>query len=176
MNYSLLDLLRAGGYILYTRHGEATIGEDQPYIDFMNCLTQRNLSETGYRQAVYYGNILHNLRIPISIPVEASPFCRAIETAQLAFGRSNVQINPFWYQIYRLSGDISATEQRRILDSFQSRLAVIPPQGFNKVIIAHSFPEGVGLGKIPDMGIVIIKPKGRKKVMKLLLDYLTQIY
>ncbi|HYE11014.1 MAG TPA: histidine phosphatase family protein, partial [Patescibacteria group bacterium] len=34
MKRLLLDLLRGGGYILYARHGEATVGEDQPYMNF----------------------------------------------------------------------------------------------------------------------------------------------
>jgi phosphohistidine phosphatase SixA len=78
---ALLDLLGVGGYILYARHGEANVGEDQPNLNFLNCYTQRNLSEMGRWQAVYYGQILRNLQIPVSYPVQSSPFCRAIETA-----------------------------------------------------------------------------------------------
>jgi hypothetical protein len=158
---SLLNLLRQGGYILYVRHGEATVGEDQPNLNFQNCFTQRNLSETGRRQAVYYGEILKNFRIPISYPIITSPFCRNIETAQLAFGWPNVQIDPFWFQIYRLSSNLSSVEQKRILDSLQSRLEIMPPQGSNRVIIAHGFPQGIGLGQIANMGTVIVKPKGQ---------------
>ncbi|WHH60005.1 histidine phosphatase family protein [Petroclostridium sp. X23] len=161
MNRSLLDLLRSGGYILYVRHGEATVGEDQPNLNFLYCFTQRNLSELGRRQAIYYGQLLRNLRIPINYLVRTSPFCRTIETAQLAFGTANVQIDPFWFQVYRLSGNLSAAEQRRILDFLQSRLEVVPPQGSNMVIIAHSFPSGVGLGQISDMGTVIVRPRGQ---------------
>ncbi len=87
MNRSLLDLLRRGGYILYVRHGEATVGEDQPNINFLYCFTQRNLSETGRRQAIYYGQIIRNLQIPINYPVLTSPLCRTIETAQLVLER-----------------------------------------------------------------------------------------
>jgi len=79
----------------------------------------------------------------------------------LAFGTANVQIDPFWFQIYRLSGDLFTAEQRRILDSLQTRLEIIPPQGSNMVIVAHSFPKGIGLGQIPDMGTVIVKPLGQ---------------
>lgn len=158
---SLLDLLRGGGYILYARHGEATVGEDQPNLNFRYCSTQRNLSELGRRQGIYYGKILHTLGIPISYPIQVSPFCRTIETAQLSFNSSNIQVDPFWIQIYRLSGNLSPEEQRRILDSLQTRLEIKPQQGSNKVIIAHSFPQGIGLGEIPNMGTVIIKPLGQ---------------
>lgn len=160
---SLLDLLSHGGYILYTRHGEATVGEDLPNLNFQYCFTQRNLSEVGRRQAIYYGEILRSLRIPISYPILTSPFCRTIETAQLAFRRSNVQIDPFWVEVYKLSENLSASEQKRILDSLQSELEIKPPQGSNKVIIAHSFPKGIGLGQIPNMGTVIVKPLGPGK-------------
>ena len=160
MNRSLLNSLRKGGFIFYARHGEATVGSDLPYLNFQNCLTQRNLSEKGRRQAIYYGEMLHYLQIPIKYPVSASPFCRAIETAQLAFGSGNVQVNPFWVEIYRLNGNLPIIDRQRILNNLQSVLETIPEQGKNKVIIAHSFPEGGGLGQLPDMETVIIKPRG----------------
>lgn len=90
----------------------------------------------------------------------ASPFCRTIETAQLAFGSGNVQVNPFRFEIYKLSGNLPSSDRQRILNNFNSVLETIPVDGKNKVIVAHSFPEGVGLGEIPYMGTVIIKPKG----------------
>lgn len=160
MYSSLLDLLRNGGYILYVRHGEATVGEDQPDLSFQYCYTQRNLSIMGKRQAIYYGEVLRNLQIPVSYPILTSPFCRAVITAQLAFGRSIIQIDPFWVEVYNLSRNMSASEKERILDALRLKLEIIPPRGTNRVIIAHSFPMGVGLGQIPDMGTVIVKPLG----------------
>lgn len=161
LNGPLLNSLRKGGFIFYARHGEATVGEDLPNFNFQNCLTQRNLSEYGRRQAIYYGEILRYLQIPIQFLVSASPFCRTIETAQLAFGNGNVQVNPFWYEIYRLSENVTSNDRQIILNNFKSVLEATPVvEGKNKVIIAHGFPEGVGLGEIPYMGTVIIKPKG----------------
>ena len=160
MDDSLLNSLRKGGFILYARHGEATVGEDLPYFNFQDCLTQRNLSEYGRRQATYYGEMLRYLQIPTQSPVSTSPFCRTIETAQLAFGVGNVQVNPFWFEIYRLSGDLPSSDRQIILNSFKSVLETMPVDGNNKVIVAHSFPKGEGLGDIPFMGTVILKPKG----------------
>lgn len=161
MDCSILNLLQAGGYLLYVRHGEATVGEDQLNLSFQNCYTQRNLSELGRRQAIYYGQVLRDFFVPIEYPVLASPFCRAIETAYLGFGRSNVLVDPFWTWVYRLSDQRTYAERRNILDAIQSRFEVILPQAGNRVIVAHSFPEGIGLGQIPDMGTVIIKPRGK---------------
>lgn len=163
MNSSLFNLLRSGGYVLYAKHGEATVGEDQPNLNFNYCNTQRNLSEVGRSQAIYYGRVLRMIGIPVSYPILTSPLCRAIETGQLAFGRANIQVAPFLFQIYRLSGNLASIEQKRILDFLQSQLEIAIPQGSNRVIIAHSFPQGIGLGQIPDMGTVVIKPLGRDK-------------
>ncbi|MEK4760053.1 histidine phosphatase family protein [Viridibacillus sp. FSL E2-0187] len=160
MNRSLLDSLRKGGFIFYARHGEATVGRDLPNINFQNCSTQRNLSEMGRRQAIYYGEILRCLRIPIKYPVAASPFCRTIETAQIAFGSGNVQVDPFWVEIYRLSENLPSTDRQRILNYLQLVLESKPEEGRNNIIIAHSFPEGISLGQIPNLGTVIVKPRG----------------
>lgn len=35
-----------------------------------------------------------------------------------------------------------------------------PPSGTNKVIVDHSFPQGVGLDEIPNLGTVVVKPRG----------------
>lgn len=163
---SLLDSLKDGGFIFYVRHGEATVGEDQPNLNFQNCLTQRNLSEMGRKQATYYGEILRYLSIPISYPIITSPFCRTIETAQMAFGSGNVKVDPFWNEIYKLSGNLVSEERKRTLDNLQSVLEIQPEEGMNKVIMAHGFPKGIGLGQISNMGTIIVKPLGKGKGFK----------
>lgn len=163
MTEVITDRLRRGGYILYVKHGEANVGEDQLNLKFNYCCTQRNLSEIGRRQAICYGQVIRNLRIPICDLIVTSPLCRTIETALLAFEATGIFVDPFLYHIARLSGNIPEEEQQSILDSLQLRLEIMPPQGCNQVMIAHSFPEGIGLGEIPDMGTVVIKPDGITK-------------
>ena len=179
INHALLNSLRKGGYILYAKHGEALVGEDQPNLNLQYCSTQRNLSEVGRKQAATYGEALRSLQIPIKYPVISSPFCRTRETAELAFGAENAQVDPFWVEIYKLSGKLSSTEQNRILDSLNSFLEIQPPPRSNKVIIAHSFPKGLGLGQIPNMGSVVVKPcgqgKGYEVISQLSLSELTSL-
>jgi hypothetical protein len=62
---------------------------------------------------------------------------------------------------------LSSVEQKKILDFLRSQLEIKPLQGSNKVIISHSFPKEIGLGQIPDMGTVVIKPLGRDKGYKI---------
>lgn len=160
LDKSILDLLKKGGFILYARHGQATVGVDQPNLNFQDCVTQRNLSEFGRREAIYFGQLLRYFQVPIHSPIVASPFCRTIETAQLAFPYAYIRIDPIGYEIYKLGGHISSIEKTNILSNLQSVLERKPPQGLNQVIIAHSFPEDVGLGNIANMGMVIVEPKG----------------
>ena len=160
INSATLNSLRQGGYILYVRHGEANRGEDQPQIIYGNCATQKNLSEEGRKQSTLYGEAIRRLIIPVHYPVTASPFCRTRETAELAFGQQNVQIDPFWFKVYQLSGNVTPTEQVNTLTELTSELEKIPVSGTNTVIIAHSFPKGVGLGEIPYLGTVVVRPKG----------------
>lgn len=161
VNPTLMNSLRQGGYILYVRHGEATAGEDQPNLIFSDCATQRNLSAQGKQQATLYGQKVRALQIPFETPVVASPFCRTRETAELAFGAGNVQVDPFWTKVYNLGGQVTAEERDSTLAFLTSILEKNPPEGKNKVIIAHNFPPGIGLGEIPYLGTVIIKPKGQ---------------
>lgn len=155
-----MDLLslRTGGYTIFARHGEATVGQDQPNLRFDDCSTQRNLSDYGRRQSIFYGQMLRYVQIPVVYPVEASPLCRAIQTAQLAFG--DIFIKPLWFDAYLLSTDLSFHQQQSILASIDAELEIKPEQGYNRMIVAHSFPKGIGLGSIPDMGTVIIRPRG----------------
>ncbi|UCZ54674.1 histidine phosphatase family protein [Bacillus shivajii] len=155
------DGLQEGGYVLYARHAEATVGQDQQQMVFQDCETQRNLSDEGRRQAETYGETLRALDIPINYPVITSPFCRNIDTASLAFGDENYEVNPFLFDLYLLSYNPSPQEQQRILNTFRSMLETPPPEGTNTLIIGHSFPPGVAFGPIPDMGTVMVKPHGQ---------------
>ncbi|NIK71389.1 histidine phosphatase family protein [Paenibacillus sp. BK720] len=158
---ALLKSLQQGGYILYVRHGDATVGTDSPSVNLDDCSTQRNLSEAGRSQAISYGNALRQWHIPVQMPIAASPFCRTKETAELAFGAGNVRTDSFWVQIYRLSGSAPPAQQEAVLQALSSQLEIPPAPGTNKVIVAHSFPPGIGLGEIKSLGTVVIKPKGQ---------------
>jgi len=160
---SLINELRQGGYILYVRHGEANVGEDQPGFSLMDCSTQRNLSVIGKEQAKKYGEALRKLNIPVTLPVESGPLCRTVQTAEAAFGTQNVTIKEFWLRIYELSKNIGAEDSKQIVKDFTNEVEHVPPNNSNRVIIAHSFLSGIGLGDIPNMGTVVIKPLGNNR-------------
>ncbi|MFC5528191.1 histidine phosphatase family protein [Cohnella yongneupensis] len=160
-NPSLLNSLRQGGYILYVKHGEATVGADQPNLVLGDCATQRNLSEEGKELSLLFGKSLRSLRIPVQTPVQASPLCRSRESAALAFGADNVQADPAWFDVYRLSSDITPDEKERILVGLKAMLEKVPSPRLNQVVVAHGFPQGLALGEMSDLDTVIVRPKGQ---------------
>ncbi|WP_231710792.1 histidine phosphatase family protein [Gracilibacillus suaedae] len=86
----------------------------------------------------------------------------------IAFGNTSYQVDPFWVEVYHLSADLSIEQTESIIKYFYSLLEIKPPAGQNKVIIAHSFPNHIGLGPIPNMGIVMIEPLGQGKGFNLI--------
>ena len=82
------DALRRGGYVLYFRHAATDMSKnDAGMTSFDDCPTQRNLVDRGRDDARAIGAAIRALGIPIG-KVRASPFCRTVETAELAFGRA----------------------------------------------------------------------------------------
>lgn len=62
---------------------------DPPGMRLEECGTQRNLSEEGRDHARRIGAVFANRKIPVE-RVLSSPWCRCLETARLAFGRTDV--------------------------------------------------------------------------------------
>lgn len=176
---SVIDALRQGGYTLYVRHGEANVGTDEMPLHLTDCSAQRNLSDKGKRDAERYGEAIRKLNIPVQLPVQASPFCRTVQTAQIAFGEQNVTANNFWLKIYNLSSGMNSGDINDTLESFKGEVEQVPTQGKNRVIIAHAFPQGIGLGDIPYLGTVILKPlgngEGYETIGRLTLEELMQL-
>jgi broad specificity phosphatase PhoE len=77
---------------------------DPPGFDLKDCSTQRNLSGAGRAQARNLGRWFQSKAI-VPAMVRTSPWCRARETAELAFGRSED-----WQPLSNLFGDRSARE------------------------------------------------------------------
>jgi len=84
---ALVSALRAGGFVLYFRHTSTDFGQnDDGMTTFEDCTKQRNLTDKGRNEARAIGAAIRELRLPLD-SVLASPFCRTVETAMLAFGK-----------------------------------------------------------------------------------------
>jgi len=73
--------------VLYFRHAATDSGGVDSIESLGNCAAQRNLSEQGRTDSRAIGRGFGQSEIPVG-RVLASPFCRTLDTARLAFGRA----------------------------------------------------------------------------------------
>ncbi|MBD0416404.1 histidine phosphatase family protein [Oryzicola mucosus] len=83
-------LLRNGGHVVLLRHAMTTGTVEPPRFDLEKCNTQLNLSDRGRQQARKIGALFAARAAPTE-DVLSSRYCRALETARLAFGDRNVE-------------------------------------------------------------------------------------
>jgi len=127
-----VDLLRGGGYILYFRHAATDLSQnDAKMTSFEDCPTQRNLTDQGRADAQRIGEAIRALGIPIG-KVRASPFCRTVETAKLAFGRAE--------PTSAVRGGPARPEDPARYAALRRLLGQPPTTGTNDVIVSHGNP------------------------------------
>lgn len=83
--------LRQDGTVLLLRHALAPGGGDPEGLRLGDCSTQRNLSEAGRRQAQGFGAHWRAQGWRLGA-LWASPWCRTLDTARLAFPDMPVQV------------------------------------------------------------------------------------
>lgn len=152
----LAQMLKKGGYFLYFRHAATDLNKKDIYpVDFNNCSTQRNLSEQGRSDAKSIGEHLQRLGIPVG-KVLSSPYCRCRDTAQLAFGRHQVDENLYF------AITAGPEERKRITRYLQLKLGKVPASGKNNVIVSHTanLREATGVWPKPEGVAWVIQPDG----------------
>jgi hypothetical protein len=77
--------LRAGGVVIAFRHAIAPGTFDPPGFRLDDCRTQRNLDDQGRAQAQRIGQWFRS-RALVPTRVRSSPWCRCVDTGELAFG------------------------------------------------------------------------------------------
>ena len=130
----LATALRAGGYVLYFRHAATnwSMTDSEPP-DLRRCDKQRNLSARGRAQARAIARWVRMLELPIG-EVLSSEYCRARDTARLAFGRLRVSRD-----LTGLGSAASEGERARRILALRRLLGTRPPTGTNTVLVAHLF-------------------------------------
>ncbi len=126
---SLLEALREGGFVIYFRHAATDTAVDQS-VDFQYCATQRNLSQRGKDQSAEIGAGFEALGIRVG-EVRSSEFCRTKETAELAFGR--VEVDPMLTPLPEDSPEEKAAKAK----AFGELLSTPPEPGTNRVVVGH---------------------------------------
>lgn len=153
----LIESLRAGGHIIYVRHASTEKDyADQISADPTNCATQRTLSEAGWREASLIGTAFRNLSIPIGL-VLSSQYCRAWQTAELAFGRS-MKLPALNFEP---AEDYTSAQVATMRANVAPLLAQAPQAGSNTVIVGHDDPFEAATGIYPEpMGVAfVVRPR-----------------
>lgn len=87
---ALWSLLKKGDRVVFMRHAVTTPGVgDPPGFRLDDCSTQRNLNDQGRRDSQQVGAAFRARGIVVE-RVYSSPWCRCLETANLAFGKSEI--------------------------------------------------------------------------------------
>src|SRR5262252_3809540 len=152
----LLASLRAGGYVIYVRHADTDHSrQDQPPINLDDCATQRVLSEKGRQNSRAIGAPIRANDVTIG-PVLASPLCRTVETAVLAFGVAEKSMAT------RDGGPEPVGSPGRYA-ALRVLLSTAPPAGMNTAIVGHGYPyySLIGKGQLEEEGeAAIVRPHG----------------
>jgi broad specificity phosphatase PhoE len=152
---ALWSLLNKGGQVVLMRHAVTTPGVgDPPGFRLDDCRTQRNLTDEGRRDARRVGAAFRARGIVIE-NVYSSPWCRCVETANLAFGKSAIST--------ALSNLFTHPENReRQVREMRELINVRSPQ--NRVLVSHGATilalTGVSLGTA-EMLVVTPQSDGR---------------
>lgn len=155
---ALMQALKAGGYVIYMRHGlsERTQTDADP-VDLNSCATQRNLSNDGRTQGKAMARAFEALKIPVD-KVYVSPFCRAKEFATLAFEKNDRQVSGALHYSLALSKDDAAKAAAEL----RKLVGAVPKAGTNSVLIGHNsnIKEVAGVWPKNEAGSFVFKPKG----------------
>ncbi len=146
--------LKTGGVVIAFRHALAPGTFDPPNFQPGVCSTQRNLSDEGRAQARRIG-AWFTQRGLAPAAVKSSPWCRCLDTAQLAFGRAEA-----WAAL----GSPRGTEERTYgaqITQLRAALQAVPAGRF-EVWVTHMFvlSDVAGTGSASGEGLVLRAPAG----------------
>lgn len=154
----LIKQLRAGGYVLYMRHGTTDTSRPDrvPSVDLNDCSTQRPLTEEGLRVVTRVGEAIRKAKIPVG-EIFSSPLCRAKESAAAAFGATFVIDNSLMY-----TANMTSEEKKPVIDKTRALLSAPVPAHTNRVLVAHApnLMDLMGYFPKPEGTVVVFRPLG----------------
>ena len=147
--------LKEGGKVILLRHTQVIIGEGIGHLAPGNCAEEVNLTPHGVEQAKRLGAAFHAHGITVG-DVLASPYCRAMDTGKLAFGRATA--------VEYLKPPGAVSESQAELNNGRVVQEILNHHGSsNLVMITHDLnianivlePGGIGMGEF-----FVLQPNG----------------
>lgn len=159
-NAKLLSALRSGGYVVFIRHGQTekdNADQAQKTMRVNDCSTQRTLSEKGWNQSKTIGMAFKKGRIPVG-KVISSQYCRAWQTADLAFGnfKRDARLN------FAPAEEYTDAQVASMKAGIMPHLTTKPAAGTNTVVVGHDdvFESATGIYPAPQGIAYVVKPMG----------------
>lgn len=157
----LAESLRRGGYVIYFRHTATDFSKsDANMKHYDDCANQRLLSDAGRESARNIGKHVRDMGLPLG-EVLASPYCRTMETARLAFLRAEPRA-----EIREIgTGDYAGLKQL---------LSAPVEAGTNRWIVGHGIPFRAIAGPphLSEGEAAVIRPEGSSwRVMARIRDH-----
>ena len=159
---ALIGALQQGGLVVFIRHADTTGMACDSLYRIGQRQGQRNISVDGEQQSRDIGAALKALDIPIQYPVLTGPVFRSRDTAEIAFGETNVEItNSLIADDYASSAGESVSW---VINEHQRLFAKAPNQGVNQILIGHRTPAILALNgqvqraEFPEGAAIIIDP------------------
>jgi len=159
---ALLSALRAGGHVIYFRHAQTDWSQSdhvEQAGDWESCDPKRvrQLSDEGRATAGAIGAAMRKLGIPVG-QVEASPYCRTMETARLlGLGEVRPSLRIMNMLAARFVGGRDA-----LIASARAAIGTPPREGMNTVLVAHGNVVRDATGAYPgEAGAAIFRPDGK---------------
>ena len=148
----LVSALREGGHVIYIRHAKTTKDwgdQVSPELNLSDCSTQRRLSDEGKAEAKQIGEGIKAAGIPVG-DVISSDYCRAYNTADLAFGTytKNSKLN------FLPCVECTPEDYKEYAARVSPLMSAKPESGKNTFLVGHDDPfQGVTMPVVPAEGI-----------------------
>lgn len=166
----LVKRLHGGGLVLFFRHADTAGMPCDVSYRVGDRAGQRNISARGREQSRRIGEVFRRLAIPYQRPVFAGPVYRARDTAEEAFGATDVAV------VDGLTADdFAGTRLAWVLDEHRRLMSEPVPAGTNRILVGHRTPAMMLFGAaaggraFPEGAAIVMEPASPPRILGILM-------
>ena len=163
-NDNLIKELKQGDKLIFIRHAYAPGSGDPQNFKINDCSTQRNLNESGKKQAKKIGDFFVRNKIPFD-KVYSSEWCRCKDTALIAF--KEFETKNFLNSFYSKKFSVNKNNQMENLLKFVKKST----NSKNIIFITHYVVISEILNYTSSSGEIIITDKNFNKIDSMEINY-----
>ena len=164
LNQNMIYELKQGGKLIFIRHAYAPGGGDPINFDINKCNTQRNLSDSGRKQASEIGSFFKKNNIQVN-KVYSSEWCRCKETALFAFNEFETKnfLNSFFSSKFANNKDSQIEKLKEFINNWDGKN--------NIIFVTHYVVISEILNYAPSSGEIVISNKDLKVIDTIEIEY-----